>query len=92
MLNSWWFIILTPRSPFLAYEFWKHIGQAEQQAAVEEAKEASKALERQRSMALTELHGLVARGQIVGLEVGDADDDDDDDDEEEEEEEEEEDS
>jgi len=42
---------------------------AEQQAAVEEAKEASKALERQRSMALTELHGLVARGQIVGLEV-----------------------
>eukprot|EP00438_Fugacium_kawagutii_P011601 Skav217348 [mRNA] locus=scaffold1410:441319:442056:- [translate_table: standard] len=38
---------------------------AEQQAALEEAKEASKALERQRCLALTELHGLVARGRRV---------------------------
>eukprot|EP00913_Durusdinium_trenchii_P020248 g19021.t1 len=36
--------------------------QAEQQAAAEEAKEASKALERQRALALNELHGLLARG------------------------------
>jgi len=45
--------------------------QAEQQAAVEEAKEASKALERQRSMALTELHGLVARGAAPWLWLSD---------------------
>ncbi|CAK9079141.1 unnamed protein product [Durusdinium trenchii] len=37
-------------------------GKAEQQAAAEEAKEASKALERQRALALNELHGLLARG------------------------------
>eukprot|EP00435_Cladocopium_sp_Y103_P049461 s508_g14.t3 len=45
--------------------------QAEQQAALEEAKEASKALERQRSMALTELNGLVARGAMPWLWLSD---------------------
>lgn len=45
--------------------------QAEQQAAAEEAKEASRALERQRAMALTELHGLVARGAMPWLWLSD---------------------
>lgn len=45
--------------------------QAEQQAALEEAKEASRALERQRSMALTELNGLVARGAMPWLWLSD---------------------
>ena len=37
------------------------------QGVPEEAKEASKALERQRAMALMELHGLVARGAMPWL-------------------------
>ncbi|CAJ1421336.1 unnamed protein product [Effrenium voratum] len=45
--------------------------QAEQAAALEEAKEANKALERQRTLALQELAGLVARGAMPWLWLSD---------------------